>query len=227
MSRRGPRRGLAIDDVVATATSVADARGLESLTMRTVAAELGVAAMTLYSYVPGKEELLDLMLDAVYLAMPRPSGMDSSWRDRVSAIAEQNRALFTTHPWAAQVATGRPPLGPGQMHKYEHELRAFDGLDLTDLDRDAALAHLLAFVAAHAREGRAALEARAVLDDQRWWAVAGPLLGEVLDPTAFPTAVRVGEAVGAAYGSAAEPQRAWRFGLAVVLDGLGTRFGLP
>ena len=136
--------------MVDAAIGLADDDGLDAVTMRRVAELVGAAPMTLYTYVPGKAELLDLMLDAVYARMPRTDTAGQPWRDRAAAVAEENRALFAAHPWAAEVSTARPPLGPGQMAKYEHELRALDGLGLTDVDLDAALAHLLAFVRSHA-----------------------------------------------------------------------------
>ena len=228
-SRRGPRRGTSVDEIVAAATRIADRDGLEGLTMRRVAGALGVGPMTLYSYVPGRAELIDLMLDAAYLAMERPDHPDEGWRARLGATADRNRALFATHPWAAAVATGRPPLGPGQFAKYEHELRGLDDLGLDDLDRDAALAHLLDFVAGHARARAAAAgtDAGTGVDDRGWWEVAGPALAELVDEAEYPTAARVGSAVGAAHGSAADPGRAWDFGLAVVLDGLARHLDLP
>ena len=65
-SRRGPRPRLDLDAVVDAAIALADDRGLPALTMRALAARLRVSAMTLYGYVPGREELVDLMLDALY-----------------------------------------------------------------------------------------------------------------------------------------------------------------
>ncbi|MHA6796666.1 TetR/AcrR family transcriptional regulator [Pseudonocardia bannensis] len=220
--RRGPRQGLTIDAVVDAATRLADTEGLAAVTMRRVAQALAVAPMTLYTYVPGKAELLDLMLDAVYAAMPRTDTSGRPWRERVTAVAEENRALFTAHPWAAMISTSRPPLGPGQMAKYEHELRALDGLGLSDVDLDAGLAHLLGFVRSHARD---AADARATqhatgMDDEQWWSINEPLLARVLDESTYPTAVRVGAAAGSAHGSAWSPEHAWHFGLARVLDGL-------
>ncbi|MCP2164453.1 TetR/AcrR family transcriptional regulator [Goodfellowiella coeruleoviolacea] len=221
-AKHGPRQGLSIDAVVAAATELADARGLAAVTMRAVAQALGVAPMTLYTYVPGKAELLDLMLDAAYAAMPRTDTTGQPWRDRVRAVAEENRALFQAHPWAASVSTGRPTLGPGLMAKYEHELSALDGLGLDDVELDACLTYLLNFVQACAR---AAIDARAAqqdsaLDDQQWWAANAPLLARVFDERAYPLAVRVGSAAGAAHGSALDPDHAYEFGLARVLDGL-------
>src|SRR5580704_15786231 len=115
VARHGPRRGLSIDAVVAVATQVADTEGLEAVTMRRVARALGVAPMTLYTYVPGKAELLDLMLDTAYANMPRLDTSGQPWRQRLAAIAEENKVLFENHPWAATTSTIRPPLGPGMM----------------------------------------------------------------------------------------------------------------
>jgi AcrR family transcriptional regulator len=220
--RHGPRQGLSIDAVVAAATQVADTEGLEAVTMRRVANALGVAPMTLYTYVPGKAELLDLMLDAAYTSMPRLDTSGQPWRQRLATIAEENKALFDNHPWAATISTIRPPLGPGMMTKYEHELSAFEGLKLDDVLMDASLTYLLGFVQAWAR---AAADARAVqhdtaMDDKEWWATSGALLSRVLDQTAYPIAARVGSAAGAAHGSAYSPGHAYTFGLERVLAGL-------
>lgn len=222
-SRHGPRQGLTIDAVVVAAIDLADAKGLETVTMRRLAQTLGVAPMTLYTYVPGKDELLDLMLDAAYSEMSRPDTSGRPWRQRLTAVAEENRALFRRHPWAALVSTARPPLGPGATAKYEHELAALDGLGLTDVDVDACLAHLLGFVQSCARAAVDARNARtdSGVDDEAWWAANAPLLERVLDESRFPRATRIGAAAGAAHGSAYDPEHAYEFGLARLLDGLG------
>jgi AcrR family transcriptional regulator len=90
-----------------------DIEGLDAVTMRRVAHALGVAPMTLYTYVPSKAELLDLMLDAAYASMPKLDTSGQPWRQRLAAIAEENRGLFENHPWAATVSTIRPPLRAG------------------------------------------------------------------------------------------------------------------
>jgi len=116
----------------------------------------------------------------------------------------------------------RPPLGPGMMAKYEHELLALEGLGLDDVLMDASLTYLLGFVQAWAR---AAADARAVqqgsaMDDMQWWTTSGPLLARVLDEDAYPIAARVGSAAGAAHGTAYSAGHTYTFGLQRVLDGL-------
>jgi hypothetical protein len=98
-------------------------------------------------------ELVDLMLDAAYAQMPRTDTTGQPWQQRVTAIAEENRALFEAHPWTATVSTTRPPLG--LVAKYEHELSALDGLGLDDVEMDAALTYLLSFVQSCARDATA------------------------------------------------------------------------
>ncbi|MDN3358836.1 TetR/AcrR family transcriptional regulator C-terminal domain-containing protein [Actinomadura sp. DC4] len=222
-TRRGPRQGLSVERVVAAALDLADADGLGAVTMRQVAGALGVVPMSLYTYVPGKAELLDLMLDTVYGQMSREDLSGKPWRERLTAVAQANRELFDRHPWVAEVATGRPPLGPGLMAKYEHELRAFEGLGLDDVAMDAALTFLLGFVSAAARSAAEAVAVRrdSAMSEEQWWAANAPLLGRVFDQDGYPTAARVGSAAGAAHGAAYSPDHAYRFGLERVLDGLG------
>ena len=229
---RGPRRTHDLDAVVAAALALADEQGLPALTTRRVAERLGISTMSLYTYVADRAELLDLMLDAAYLGMDRTDTTGRPWRERLAAVAAENRGLYEAHPWAAEVSTARPSLGPGQTAKYEHELAALDdaggegGLD--DVTRDACLTHLLVFVRACARD---AADARATAaesgSDREWWSSVGPLLTRVLDPVRYPRAVRVGAAAGEAAGSAHDPDRAYAFGLDRLLDGLAPLLDAP
>ncbi|NUR58880.1 MAG: TetR/AcrR family transcriptional regulator [Catenulispora sp.] len=220
VARRGPRRALSVDAVVTAAVAVADAEGLEAVTMRRIAQELGVVTMSIYTYVPGKAELLDVMVDTAYSAMERAGTAGRPWRERVTAVAAENRALYEQHPWVAEVSTARPPLGPGLMAKYEHELSAFDGLGLGDVEMDDCLTHLLGFVQGWAR-GTAdirAARAEGALTDEQWWQANAPLLEKVFDAEKYPTAVRVGAAAGEAHSAAYDPDHAYEFGLSRILD---------
>ena len=221
--RKGPARSVDVTQVVDAALALADERGLAAVTMRAVAERVGVSAMSVYTYVPGKPELLDLMVDATYHRMARPTWGGQLWQDRLTLVAESNRDLLTTHPWLTEVAgLSRPPVGPGVMAKYDHELAAFDDTGLSDVDTDAALTYLLGFVQAHCRAAHdaARVTTDTAMSDAEWWATNQPILARVLDPGAYPRAVRIGAAAGEAQGSAWNADRAWRFGLARTLDGL-------
>lgn len=222
--RKGPARSVTVAQVVDAALRLADEEGLGAVTMRAVAERVGVSAMSVYTYVPGKPELLDLMVDACCAVLARTTwAAGQSWRDRLAAVAEANRDLLTTRPWLTEVAAlSRPPLGPGVMAKYEHELAAFDGTGLSDVDVDAALTYLLGFVQSHCRSAHdaARITTDTAMSDADWWAANQPVLARAFDPEAFPRAVRIGAAAGEAQGSAWDADRAWEFGLARTLDGL-------
>ncbi|WP_329376862.1 TetR/AcrR family transcriptional regulator C-terminal domain-containing protein [Streptomyces sp. NBC_01351] len=219
--RRGPRQGLSVDAVIGAGLALADEAGLAALTMRALAQRLGVTPMTLYTYVPGKAELLDLMLDESYRRMDRRApGERDPWQERVTHIADDNRDLLVRHPWIADLAVTRPPLGPGVIAKYEYELAAFEGIGLTDTEMDAALTHLLGFVHANALAAADAAAHNSRQSDEEWWAVSAPLLERAMDPERYPLAGRVGSAVGAY-----DPDAVWSFGLRCVLGGLAHLIG--
>ncbi|GAA5101611.1 TetR/AcrR family transcriptional regulator [Nocardia iowensis] len=219
---RGPKQRSSVDAVVAAAIEIADADGIAALTMRAVATALGLTPMATYTYVPGKAELLDLMVDKVYGEMDRADLSELPWRERVTTIAAANRAMLARHPWVAYLPTTRPPLGPGVAAKYDHELRAFEGLGLDDVTMDASLTFVLGFVTSVARiaidTARAAADS--AMSDHQWWERAAPLLEKVFDPQRYPVGARVGAAAGQAYDSAYSADHAYEFGLARVLDGL-------
>jgi AcrR family transcriptional regulator len=217
---RGPKPGLSVEQVVRAAIELADAEGLAALSMRRVAERLGVGTMSLYTYVPAKAELIDLMLDAVLLEAVRP--LEGGWRARLEQIARENWALYRRHPWLLQVATARPPLGPGVTAKYEHELRAIDGIGLTDLEMDSVITLVVGFVHGAARGAfdAAQIEQRTGMTDEQWWEASAPVLERLVDFTRYPIASRVGTAAGEAHGSAYNAEHAFEFGLQRVLDGV-------
>ncbi len=224
-SRKGPVRSVTVEQVVDAALALADEQGLGAVTMRAVAEQVGVSAMSVYTYVPGKPELLDLMVDASYARMERKPWGRERWRRRLTNVADDNRALLTEHPWLTEVAAlSRPPLGPGTMAKYEHELAALDGTGLSDVDTDAALTYLLGFVQSHCRSAHdaARVATDSAMSDADWWATNQPVLARAFDPTIYPRAVRIGAAAGEAQASAWNADRAWEFGLARTLDGLAS-----
>lgn len=220
--RRGPKPRLTVARIVRAAVDVADVDGLAAVSMRRVAERLGVAAMSLYTYVPGKAELLDLMLDLVYGELAAPDRLDAGWRARLELVARENWRLYRRHPWLLEIATGRPPLGPNVIAKYDNELRAIEGIGLTDIEMDCVLTLVLGHVHGAARGvvDAAAAEQRTGMTDAQWWEAASPVLEKVFDGSRFPTAERVGAAAGEAYGAASAPEHAFEFGLQRILDGI-------
>ena len=218
---RGGRRDLTLDRVVRAAIEVADKEGLVALSMRRVADALGVGTMSLYTYVPGKAELIDLMLDTTYGELVRED-VAGNWRARLEAVARQNWQLYRRHPWMLTVGMSRPPLGPHVMAKYEYELRTVADPGLDELEMDSVLNLVLghAEVAARRASDASATESETGITDDQWWQKSGPMLAALVDFRQFPTASRVGEAVGNALGTAYDPEHNFEFGLRRILDGI-------
>jgi AcrR family transcriptional regulator len=221
--RPGPKSSLDVDRIVAAAVTIADAEGLAALSMRRVAAELGVAAMTLYSHVPGKGELVDLMLDSVLGELYPGGSPTGKWRNRLATVARANWDLFLRHPWAVHLATGRPPLGPHLMRKYELELRAVDGLGLSEVQMDLLVTLLNGFVrgtVGGVHEKAEAERTTGITEDQ-WWTAMAPHAARFFDAERFPTAARVGPVAGNDLQAAYAPEGLFEFGLERLLDGIG------
>lgn len=108
---RGPKPRSSLSEVVAAGVEIADAEGLATLSMRKVASRLGIGAMSLYTYVPGRSELVELMIDRVYAehAIPEPQ---LPWRRRLEAWARETWRIYGGHPWLLDYNMARLPIGP-------------------------------------------------------------------------------------------------------------------
>jgi AcrR family transcriptional regulator len=139
---RPPGRAGALSraEIVRAAMSVADAEGPGAISMRRIARELNAGTMSLYWHIRSKEELLDLMIDAIAgeAQAPEPSG---DWRTDLHAIASAIRAALHRHRWAVNFMGGRPPTGPWSLRNVERSLGALDGLGL---DKATAMTVLMA-----------------------------------------------------------------------------------
>lgn len=218
---RGPRSRTSVDSMVAAAVRLADAGGLDAVTIRSLAGELGISPMSVYTHVEGREDLFVLMADTVFDGAPPPRIEGTSWRADIRRVAEANLELYATHPWLLDIRDDRLALGPGCIRRYDHELRAFELLELDDLDRDAALTFVLDF----ARAGAEARSRPAEPSDftETWTASATALAHYIGDD--YPLARRVGAAAGASHNGPHAPNHAWDFGLERVLDGLAALTG--
>lgn len=213
------RSGLTVGRIVASAVEVADAEGLEALSMRRVAERLGVGAMSLYTYVPGKEELVMLMVDEVHGELSHDEVEGDTWRERLVTLANGQWALYQRHPWLLDVVVSRPVTGPNVTDRYELQLGVVDGLGLDDLEMNAVIEVIEGHVGGTARRAlEAARDAeRSGVSDDEWWYSVLPTLATVMADRAYPLSARVGSAVGAPH---TDPQLVFEFGLARILDGL-------
>jgi AcrR family transcriptional regulator len=106
------------------AVAVADGEGIEAVTMRRLARELGVEAASLYHHVRGKEQILDGLVDVVAaeIQLPTPSG---DWREVTSQRAHHTRASLLRHPWAVSLMASRTTPGPATLALLEAGIRCF------------------------------------------------------------------------------------------------------
>jgi AcrR family transcriptional regulator len=143
---RGPRPAHSRDSIAAAAVAIADAEGLEAVTMRRIAAELGAGTMSLYNYVPKKEQLLDLMLDRITGEYRLPAAPSGDWRADLTDLATQQLAILRRHTWAVTVIRTRPSFGPNSLRYTEYFLGALAAVDLPGGRKMEALAMLNGFV---------------------------------------------------------------------------------
>ncbi|MFE7751175.1 TetR/AcrR family transcriptional regulator [Streptomyces sp. NPDC057428] len=122
LDRRTPSRarradqpaGLDRDRITTASVRLLDADGLAKFSMRRLAAELDVTAMSLYWYVDTKDDLLELALDSVFGEIP-PAREDADWRDRLRELATSYRGMLVRHPWASALAGSFLNIGPHSM----------------------------------------------------------------------------------------------------------------
>ncbi|WP_328453410.1 MULTISPECIES: TetR/AcrR family transcriptional regulator [unclassified Amycolatopsis] len=201
--------------IVGTAIRLADADGLAAVSLRKIAAALDVGPMRLYGYIATKEELLDLMLDAIY-AETRPIGDD--WREVLRSSAETTRRAAHRHEWLADLIGGRPQLGPHALARGEAVVAAMGAVGVDDVMPvvDAVNAYVIGAVRREVTERRA--ERASGMDKAQWQATFGPYLMRAFATGRFPALSTVIH--DAAHLDADET---FRMGLDFLLDGIAAR----
>lgn len=127
---RGPKPAYSRADIAAAAVRIADADGIDAVSMRRVAGELGCGTMSLYNYVPRKEDLSELMVDAVSGEYELPAGPPGSdWRAEMLALGRQTRGIMQRHPWLPRIMSALYGFSPNALRYLEHCLGALEGLD--------------------------------------------------------------------------------------------------
>lgn len=214
---RGPKPALSLDQITEAAVEIADAEGLDAVSMRRVASELGVGTMSLYRYVPGKAELLALMLDYVDKCLDETCLDGLEWRSYLEACARGSWRLYLEHPWLVYVDRSRPLLGPNALAGFNQYLGGLKDAGLTDQERVAVIATIDAFTLSMARARVNALDAvtQSGITDEEFWKAQEPVLIKAMSTGNFPhVAALTDDAFDLSH------ERLFEFGLARILDGL-------
>lgn len=221
-ARRGPTGDeLHREPIVRAAIAIADSEGLAALSMRSVAAELGIATMSLYRHVASKDDLILRMTDAVFGEAHLPAAPPDGWRARLEVSARLQWALYRRHPWLAQVVSVNRPLPLQNLIVHgEWALAAIDGLGL-----DAAtMLHVHIIVFSYVRglainiEWENEAEAGSGLSEQEWMDAQSPAFAALAASGAFPTFARVLTSLSDNFDL--DLDALFEFGLTPLLDGL-------
>ncbi|MEV7186054.1 TetR/AcrR family transcriptional regulator C-terminal domain-containing protein [Kitasatospora sp. NPDC093102] len=205
---RGPKPALSLERIAAAGVEVADAEGLGAVSMQKVAGQLDFTKMSLYRYVPGKAELIALMVESAVDTPPvAPEG--TGWREQLTVWAHRLAESFARHPWLLDATVGARALGPKELAWLEQVVAALDGHGLTGPERMDAAVLLTGHVRGIAAQSRAA--GPAGNPEAELLAALGTVVQEHADR--FP-------AVAAAMSDPGGRDQALEFGLERILDGL-------
>ncbi len=217
--RRGPKPGLSVDAIVDAAVRVADAEGLEAVSMARVAKELGFTTMSLYRHVTSKDELLQLMWNASAQGAESLVLDGDGWRDRLRQWALIQRDMLDRHPWITQMPMAAPPLAPNSLTFVERGLETLEGTGLPDADKLRVIGLLSSYTLS---EGRMAHDAaRAAAAAEAAPATFEALLRQLVDQESYPILHRIAWTADAFDTPSGQNEEAeFRFGVECILDGV-------
>ena len=214
---RGPKPRLSLPGIVAQAVAIADADGLEAVSMRRVAADLGVGTMSLYRYVPGKEELLDLMIEHVS-GVPEDADLGDDWRTAMETLGRATWELCTAHRWLPLVDQTRPLLGPNALRGLDIALGALAGTGLSSQEKVGLVRAIDAFAQSAARSHNSAATAEQLtgVSNEEFWKAQEPVLGAAMLSGSYPHMASLAEDTFDMEG-----EQFLELGLRLLLDGAG------
>ncbi len=212
---RGPKRGLTLESIIEAGIATAASDGIESVSMKRIALELGVGTMSLDRYVVSKDELLTLMVDTALGPPPEPA--DEDWRAGLTRWALGVREAYRRHPWGLKVPITTPPLGPNNVAWMESALHAMRDTPLTEQQKLSTLILISGFVR-NASTMTADLEAGAAARPASL--TYGRILSQLIDTARFP-AVHKAIASGSLDDEDEDFEFDFEFGLERILDGIG------
>jgi AcrR family transcriptional regulator len=185
---RGPRPRTSLAEVIDAGVAIADAEGLDTLSMRKVAGRLGIGAMSVYTYVPGRSELIELMIDRVYADHPLPDPA-LGWRDRVEDWMRATWRTYSEHPWLLDYNMARLPIGPHVLDVEEALYAAVQAAGFTGA-HNVTMSNLLRWQllgAARSMIGDAAEERHTGVSAEAYWESRSSFWTTYFDYARFPT----------------------------------------
>lgn len=201
--------------IVDAALASADAGGLEAITFRRLAADLGVTPMALYRHVATKQALLDALSDRIFEELKLPAEEAADWRDQLRELARTFRRLLLSHPAIAALDTTAPALSHNQARAVEALLRTLDRAGFSPHEAGLLEIEFETFVRAHVRlESRG--RAHPASDDERTARlreIRARLL--TLPPDEFPHTVEVATRMS----EPLDPDSAFEFALDLLIGG--------
>lgn len=215
------RPALSVAQIVEIALRIADTEGVQALTMRRVATDLGSGTTSLYRYVTGKDELLELMIDAVYGELATPSRPSGDWRADLGMVARVSRAMMLRHPWFTTEMSSRPAIGPNALRWIDFALTAARGVSGDITLASALLGTVTSYVLGSVVGELSELETqrRSGLTEEQWRQAVTPYVREVIIGSGdYPEAARrILEAEDL------DQSTQFELGLSCLLDGIATR----
>lgn len=194
---RGPKPKVSLAQIVDAGLAEADAEGLAALSVRKVAKRLGLGAMSLYTYVPGRSELVELMIDRAYAEVELPDPA-AGWRARVEHHAAESWRLYQRHPWLLDYNAARLPVGPHVLDVEEalYAALAASGVRLAEVFGFTNLIgwHLRGMARAYLAD--ADEERRTGVSAEAYWEERNSFWGTYFDWERYPTMAAIWEAGG-------------------------------
>ncbi|WP_051275124.1 TetR/AcrR family transcriptional regulator [Cellulomonas sp. URHD0024] len=221
VGRPGPRPGLSLEQIADAGIALADAEGLDGVSMSRLAESLGFTTMSLYRYVSSKDEVLSLMSDRAAGRPPATGPELGGWRERLEFLLSVQQPVLRAHPWLARTTTMLHAIGPGRLAWMEGMLAALEDTPLTELQKTGAIGVL----ATHALDQLRVSEqlttqarAAAVGSSDGDAPDLGTLIGLLTTSATHPALVRAADAGAFSWDSV--DQGTLDFGTQLILDGI-------
>ncbi|WP_026341867.1 TetR/AcrR family transcriptional regulator [Actinomadura atramentaria] len=189
---RGPRPAYSRARITETAVAIADAEGIAAASMRRIAADLGTGAMSLYRYVPSRDDLVELMVEHAFGELDLPDRPSGDWRADLRLGAHRQHDALLRHPWLVDVLRVRPAFGPHQLRYIEFMMGSLDvGIPIDDIMTYAGLVSSFVTDAARDELQWAEITRRTGRTEAEWMRANAAYVASVVESGRYPMMTRI------------------------------------